>query len=623
MSDPGTREREREHGGGSPAAVGSVLAPVAALEAALGRERKKLDLVSKAAAALSSAPDLEQLLALLMDNVTQLMDADRATLYLRSEDGGELWSKVMHGGAVREIRLRVGEGIAGWVASSGEVVNIGDAYQDTRFQRSVDQRSGYRTRSILCVPMRDSQGAIVGVVQVLNKKGAHPDAEPLPFTGDDEELLLALAAQAAVAIDNSKLYLSLMAKNAELARATAMLEERQHELNVLYEVEKELSQAVDLEGLLGRILRRATELLHADAGTIALLTAGGDALELKTVQGPAAEQLRGERLALGQGLLGWTVAHRQPAIVNDAEGDTRHAAEFARDHGLRPSNLMAAPVFSGDTVVGGVEIIDKQGGEPFDEVDLKLLVLIAGQLGSAIELDRRRTERRDQDRLASIGRLMAGVLHDLKTPMTVISGYAQLMAACEDGAQRERYVESILRQFDIMSGMTREVLAFARGDRDLMIRKVYLHKFIDEVVTQLRTAFAGRPIEIEVDLGYDGAAMFDEQKFLRVLHNLARNAADAMPEGGHFRIATRLEGTELVIVAADDGPGIPPGIQARLFELFASDKAGGTGLGLAIVKQIVDDHGGTIRCDTGPGGTTFTIRIPHRMVRSGDFPVVR
>jgi signal transduction histidine kinase len=620
MSDPGTHERE--HGLGL-AAVGGVLAPAATLEAALRRERKKLELVSQAAAALTSARDLDHLLALLMDKVTQLMESDRATLYLLTEDGRELWSKVVHGGAVREIRLRVGEGIAGWVASSSEVVNIGDAYQDTRFQPAVDLRSGYRTRSILCVPMRNGQGAIVGVVQVLNKLAGDRGGEPVPFTEDDEELLLALAAQAAVAIDNSKLYLSLVAKNAELARATAMLEERQHELNVLYEVEKELSAAVDLDGLLERILRRAAELLRAEAGSIALLTASGDALELRTVIGPAAGHLRGEKLALGQGVVGWVVAHRQPAIVNQAERDPRHAAEFARAHGLAPRGLMAAPVFSGDSVVGGVEIIDKEGRAAFDEVDLKLLVLIAGRLGTAIEQHRRRTERQDQDRLASIGRLMAGVLHDLKTPMTVISGYAQLMAACDEEAEREQLVESILRQFDIMSGMIREVLAFARGDRDLMIRKVYLHRFFEEVMTQLRTSFTGRPIAIELELDYDGVAMFDEQKLLRVLHNLARNAAEAMPEGGHFKIRTRRDGDELVIQCADDGPGIPPAIQARLFELFASEKQGGTGLGLAIVKQIVDDHGGTIRCDTSPRGTTFTIRIPHRIVKSGDFPPIR
>ena len=589
------------------------------IEAELRRERKKLELVTEVGASLSSARDLDALLALLIDKVTQLMEADRSTLYLLSEDGTELWSKIVQGGATLEIRLKVGEGIAGWVAGSGEIVNIADAYRDTRFQPAVDLRSGYRTRSILCVPMRNGQGAIVGVVQVLNKR-THEGADDVtlggtpadfsPFSSEDEELLLALASQTAVAIDNSKLYLSVLAKNAELARAKAELEERSHQLNVLYEVEKELSAAVDLDTSLERILSRAAALLDAEAGSIALLTTAGDALELRTVLGPAAERLRGVRIALGQGLLGWSVAQREAVISNQADGDARHAAEFAREHGVAPHRLMVAPVVSGDRVVGGIEMIDKRSGS-FADADLRLLVLIAGQVGQAISLARMRDESRDQDRLAQIGRLMAGVLHDLKTPMTVISGYAQLMAHCDDGEQRERYVENILRQFDIMGGMTREVLAFARGDRDLMIRRVYLHKFVEEVVTQLRHGFAGKPIAIEVELGFDGVGYFDEQKMLRVLHNLARNSADAM-DGGHFWLRTRLEDDQLVIETADDGPGIPPALRGRLFELFASGKKGGTGLGLAIVKKIVDDHGGTVACETGSGGTTFTIRLPHR-----------
>jgi signal transduction histidine kinase len=580
------------------------------IRAELMREKKKLELVSEVGTALSSALVLEDLLALLMEKVTQLMEADRSTLYLLSEDGSELWSKVVQGGETLEIRLRVGEGIAGWVASSGEVVNISDAYEDTRFQPAVDLRSGYRTRSVLTVPMRSSLGAIVGVLQVLNKQG--PGGDAAPFSEDDVELLLALGSQAAVAIDNSKLYLSVLSAKAEL-------EQRSHELEALYEVEKELSAASDLDSLLEGILKRAASLLGAESGTIALLTPSGDALELRTVVGPAAERLLHERLQLGQGLLGWAVSHRQGVISNRAAADPRHAVEFAMSHGVTPAGLIAAPVISGDTVVGGIEVVDRRGGAPFEDADLKLLTLIAGRVGQAIALARSRDEHRDQDRLASIGRLMAGVLHDLKTPMTVISGYAQLMAQCEDAAQREKYVDSILRQFDIMSGMTREVLQFARGDRELMVRKVYLHRFVEEVVTQLRHAFAGRPIEIEVELGFDGATHFDEQKMLRVLHNLARNAADAMPGGGHFWLRTRLEGDQLVLEAADDGPGIPAAVRGRLFELFASGTKSGTGLGLAIVKKIVDDHGGTITCDTGPSGTTFTIRIPHRATRTGEF----
>ena len=122
-------------------------ATIHALEAALRREQKKMALVQDVGRALSGGLDLDQLLVVIMEKITQLMDADRSTLYLVSDDGRELWSKVLQGGEVREIRLNVGEGVAGAVAASGEVLNIADAYTDDRFQPKVDLKSGYRTRN--------------------------------------------------------------------------------------------------------------------------------------------------------------------------------------------------------------------------------------------------------------------------------------------------------------------------------------------------------------------------------------------------------------------------------------------------------------------------------------------
>ena len=108
----------------------------------------------------------------------------------------------------------------------------------------------------------------------------------------------------------------------------------------------------------------ATDLLDAEAGTIALLTATGDAVELATVKGPAAERLHKQRLGLGQGLIGWSIAQRRAVMVNDAERDTRYAAEFAREHGVTSRSLLVAPVISSDTVVGAIEVLDKRSGAP-------------------------------------------------------------------------------------------------------------------------------------------------------------------------------------------------------------------------------------------------------------------
>ncbi|HEX5062592.1 MAG TPA: GAF domain-containing protein, partial [Kofleriaceae bacterium] len=143
--------------------------PMQSLAAALRREQKKVALVQEVSRALSTVGDIDTLLRLIMEKVTELMEADRSTLFLVTEDGRQLWSKVIQGSEVVEIRLDVGEGVAGWVAQTREIVNIPDAYADQRFQPAVDLKSGFRTRSILSVPMLGALGGLVGVLQVLNK----------------------------------------------------------------------------------------------------------------------------------------------------------------------------------------------------------------------------------------------------------------------------------------------------------------------------------------------------------------------------------------------------------------------------------------------------------------------
>lgn len=127
------------------------------------------------------------------------MNADRATLFLVHRKSGELWSRVAQGENLNEIRVPRGIGIAGYVALSGQTVNIKDAYQDPRFNPEVDKRTGYKTKTILCMPLRNDAGEIVGVMQVLNKKDG-------VFTQEDEQFLDALGSQTAIALENSQLF---------------------------------------------------------------------------------------------------------------------------------------------------------------------------------------------------------------------------------------------------------------------------------------------------------------------------------------------------------------------------------------------------------------------------------
>lgn len=589
------------------------------LKVQLRAESKKLALVQEIGQALSSALDLDRLLALIMEKITILMEADRSTLYLFSDDGKQLWSKVLQGGEMLEIRLPLGAGIAGWVGASGETVNIPDAYSDRRFYPAVDLRSGYRTKSILCMPMRNNHGATVGVIQVLNKADG-------PFTAEDEALLSALASQAAVSIENSKLYHSVVAKNVQLIEAQEKLEQRSYELNILFEIEQEMSAALDLGELLDRLLNRAMDVIGAGAGSILLRERGTEDLYFRSAAGAKGESVKRMRVNMTKGIVGWAATQRQAVIVNNPAADPRHNRSLAETIGYHPRNILCAPLIVRDEheeVLGVIELLDKNKPDAgFDERDLKLLVLIAGQASKAIQLARGKEERMNQSRLASIGQMLSGVLHDLKTPMTIVSGYAQLMAQIDEAEQRSRYVEQILKQFDQMSAMTREVLAFARGESNVLVRKVFLHKFLAEVESHLKHEFAGKDVTLQMDAGYRGAGYFDEQKMLRVIHNIARNAAQATGPGGTFRLSTRTErtgdGEKLVFEFSDSGSGIPPEMEGRLFELFAtSGKKDGTGLGLAIVKKIVDEHHGKITYESrraarpgDPSGTTFRIAIP-------------
>ncbi len=149
--------------------------------------------------AINAEMDLDALLTLIVERATRLLQADRSSLFLVDREKKELWTKVAEGLETTEIRIPLGTGIAGAVAVSGETVNIADAYADARFNPEVDRKTGYRTRTILCLPMRDKTGEILGVFQVLNKREGE-------FGKEDEEVLAAVASQAAIGLENARLY---------------------------------------------------------------------------------------------------------------------------------------------------------------------------------------------------------------------------------------------------------------------------------------------------------------------------------------------------------------------------------------------------------------------------------
>jgi K+-sensing histidine kinase KdpD len=159
---------------------------------------ERLNLLIDAAKNVNSTLDLDKLLEIILETAIKSINADRGTLYLVDELKSEIWSKAQHGKEMIEIRLPIGKGLSGYVAKTGEVVNIPDAYNDSRFNPEIDKKSGYRTNNVLCMPMRDRTGKVIGVFQLLNKRGG-------PFVAQDEEFINALSIHASIAIENSRL----------------------------------------------------------------------------------------------------------------------------------------------------------------------------------------------------------------------------------------------------------------------------------------------------------------------------------------------------------------------------------------------------------------------------------
>ncbi len=174
-------------------------APNVAVSVPEQRRVQRLRALLEVAKALASEHDLDRLLHIIADEVKKVVEADRCSVFLVDEERHEIWTVVAQGLEPRVLRLPVGSGIAGYVALTGETVNIPDCYADPRFNPEVDRQTGYRTKNMLCVPMVRARGDVAGVMVAINKL---PDG---PFNVEDEELLAALGSNAATAVDNARL----------------------------------------------------------------------------------------------------------------------------------------------------------------------------------------------------------------------------------------------------------------------------------------------------------------------------------------------------------------------------------------------------------------------------------
>jgi two-component system nitrogen regulation sensor histidine kinase GlnL len=229
--------------------------------------------------------------------------------------------------------------------------------------------------------------------------------------------------------------------------------------------------------------------------------------------------------------------------------------------------------------------------------------------------------QRPAERLTAFGILAAAMAHEIKNPLLGIRGAAQLLREDLATAEAREYTDVIIREADRLNGLMEEMLDFARP-HPLMRTQVNVHEVLDRVIALERPACTRHGVEIQ--LHYDPSLpdlWADRNHLTQTFLNLVRNAWEAMPHGGALILTTRRSsepirlgpggGPMLVVEVADEGVGIPPEVQRKLFTPFFTTKAKGSGLGLAIAHRIIEEHGGRFIIKSLPGqGTTVRIYLP-------------
>ena len=306
----------------------------------IAEQVRRASAIADIANRVSDSLSLDVLFPRLMEVVSETLNADRSSLFLYDPETKELYSRVMQGNVMGEIRFPSDLGIAGSVFTRGEAEIItADAYDNTRFNQEVDRRTGYRTRNIVCVPIRNKSREVIGVTQALNKRAGDFDAE-------DRRLLEGLSQQAAAALENARLF--------------EKVERAQREEAMLLEVVSSIASEVRLGPLLAKILAAATQLLDSDRGALFLYDTKRDELYSHVAGGIDSAEIR---FPANAGIAGECFTSGSVINIQDAYKDARFNPEIDRRTGYRTRNMLCMPIVAkGARVIVVMEILNRRLG---------------------------------------------------------------------------------------------------------------------------------------------------------------------------------------------------------------------------------------------------------------------
>ena len=429
------------------------------LESELEALARRLEALIEASTKSQQTLDLDVLLTRLVTLISEALNAERASLFLYDAETHELFARIAQGELVNEIRFNADLGIAGAAYKNGEYLIIDDAYKDTRFNKAVDEETGYVTKSILAIPVKNRAGQVIGVGEVLNRRDG-------TFTHADAAVLQAFATHIASAIENARL--------SERQKITALEESRFHE------VSKAISSELDIDVLLKKIMSIATELLEAERSTLFLHDPKTNELWSRVAEGVAEKEIRFPATA---GIAGEVFTSQQAINIPDAYLDSRFNQEVDRMTGFRTKSILCVPVISrqGNTV-GVVQVLNHRGG-PFRQRDIQRLEMLASQ--SAIALDNARlfaevlSERNYSNNV--LRSLSNGVLTvDIHGNLVKINEAAKKILSCDTNTVLGAPVEKVFRgQNNWVTIIIKTVLETTRTSTSL---DTDLHTFNDRTL---------------------------------------------------------------------------------------------------------------------------------------------
>ena len=382
-----------------------------------------------------------------------------------------------------------------------------------------------------------------------------------------------------------------------IANELHALQKRNELLESLSDVGVALAGSFDIRAILQTTHDAASRL--AKAAAVDVLYVGCEAINSRPMWYPAEPSVSGLTQAVRSDVLA-----RSQAAPNEINGLIE----------LENGNHRCLPISYQNERLGCLFVATPKDADADGAETEHLCSILTLQAATALRNIHLTQERIHFERLSAVGRMIGSVVHDFRSPLTALRGYAGMLTNLKlDDRERAAYGRYAIEECDRLNYMVSELLEFTRGGGfELEPASIHVRPFIEGLAARVRAHFGGRGVRVELDLDDTEEIFVDKDRMDRALWNVATNACQAMPEGGVLRIRVYRRDGAVTLSIEDEGSGIPEEVRHRIFEPFFSyGKSEGIGLGMVIARKIAEEHGGAITVESKEGvGTSVRLEIP-------------